>query len=229
MDQNILKKQAAERAVKEVKSGMVVGLGSGSTMQFALEKLAEEIKKGGLYNIVGIPSSKNTEDEAVRLGIPLTTLNIQPVIDLTIDGADEADEKMNLIKGGGGALLREKVVIQASKRVVIMIDESKLSKFLGEKFYVPIEVLSYALKVEENFIQSLGAKTTVRKKTGDKPYITDEGNIILDSKFEAIKDPDELSRKIEMRAGIVEHGIFSSSLIEKIIVAGKNGVQEITH
>ena len=229
MDQNILKKQAAERAVKEVKSGMVVGLGSGSTMQFALEKLAEEIKKGGLYNIVGIPSSKNTEDEAVRLGIPLTTLNIQPVIDLTIDGADEADEKMNLIKGGGGALLREKVVIQASKRVVIMIDESKLSKFLGEKFYVPIEVLSYALKVEENFIQSLGAKTTVRKKTGDKPYITDEGNIILDSKFEAIKDPDEISRKLEMRAGIVEHGIFSSSLIEKIIVAGKNGVQEITH
>ena len=229
MDQNILKKQAAEKAVKEIKNGMVVGLGSGSTMQFALEKLAEEIKKGGLYNIVGIPSSKNTEDEAVRLGIPLTTLNIQPVIDLTIDGADEADEKMNLIKGGGGALLREKVVIQASKRVVIMIDESKLSKFLGEKFYVPIEVLSYALKVEENFIQSLGAKTTVRKKTGDKPYITDEGNIILDSKFEAIKDPDELSRKIEMRAGIVEHGIFSSSLIEKIIVAGKNGVQEITH
>ena len=198
MDQNILKKQAAERAVKEVKSGMVVGLGSGSTMQFALEKLAEEIKKGGLYNIVGIPSSKNTEDEAVRLGIPLTTLNIQPVIDLTIDGADEADEKMNLIKGGGGALLREKVVIQASKRVVIMIDESKLSKFLGEKFYVPIEVLSYALKVEENFIQSLGAKTTVRKKTGDKPYITDEGNIILDSKFEAIKDPDEISRKLEI-------------------------------
>ena len=89
--------------------------------------------------------------------------------------------------------------------------------------------MSYALKVEENFIQSLGAKTTVRKKTGDKPYITDEGNIILDSKFEAIKDPDEISRKLEMRAGIVEHGIFSSSLIEKIIVAGKNGVQEITH
>ena len=258
MDQNQLKRLAAEKAVEEIQSGMVVGLGSGSTIQFALERIGEKIKNKELTNIIGIPSSVNTEREAVRLGIPLTTLNAECgmqnveftakeknvrkikdlhsalstqhsafVIDLAIDGADEADENLNLIKGGGGALLREKVIAQASKRFIIMLDESKLSKYLGEKFYVPVEVLEYALEVENNFLRSLGAETTIRKNDDGSNYKTDENNILIHAKFNAITDPDKLMRELEQRAGIVEHGLFPSKLVEKIICAGNDGIKEI--
>ena len=253
MEINLLKKLAAEKAVEEIRSGMVLGLGSGSTMQFALERLGEKLNNGDLTNIIGIPSSENTEREASRLGIPLTTLNdrfkVQNIelrnehsymphlkldsnsktvcIDLAIDGADEADENMNLIKGGGGALLREKVVAQASKRLIIILDETKISKFLGEKFFIPVEVLQYAQEVEENFLRSIGAKTTVRKNSDGKTYITDEGNIIIDANFGMIREPEKLSRLLEQRAGIVEHGIFSSELVEKIFCAYKDGIKII--
>jgi len=225
MQTNNLKKIAAERAVEEIKPGMVVGLGTGSTFQFALERIAEKLKSGELYNIVCIPSSDRTEKEANRLGIPLAGLNEickkqnaelrdglgnpkYKIIDVAIDGADEVDENLNLIKGGGGALLKEKIVAQATKKFFVIVDESKLSKHLGEKFYVPIEVIKFAADVEEVFIQSLGAKTSFRKNADGEKYITDEGNYIIDANFGAIKNVEELAHKLEQRAGIVEHGIF---------------------
>ncbi|NIS38448.1 ribose 5-phosphate isomerase A, partial [Candidatus Saccharibacteria bacterium] len=138
-----LKKQAAEKAVEYIQDGMVVGLGTGSTTHFAIEKIGELINSGGFRNIRGIPSSNKTEQEARRLNLPLTTLEENPIIDIMIDGADEVDPELNLIKGGGGALLREKILAQASKRVIIIVDESKLSPQLGTKWAVPTEVVEF--------------------------------------------------------------------------------------
>jgi ribose 5-phosphate isomerase A len=221
MDQNQLKKQAAEKAVEDIKDGMIVGLGSGSTVFFALEKISEKLKSGELKNIIGIPSSIDTEKKAIEFGIPLTTLNETPVIDLTIDGADEADAELNVIKGGGGMLLREKIVAQASKKFIIIVDESKLSEKLGEKWPVPIEVVQFAMSTEKLYLESLGAKISLRMKNG-KTYITDEGNIIFDSNFGIIQDVKKLTCLINQRAGIAEHGIFMG-MADKIICAKRNG------
>jgi ribose 5-phosphate isomerase A len=221
MDLDQLKKLAAEKAVEDIIDGMVVGLGSGSTVFFALEKLSEKLKSGELKNIVGIPTSIDTEKKAIQFGIPLTTLNETPVIDLTIDGADEVDAQLNLIKGGGGMLLREKIVAQASKKFIIIADESKLSKKLGEKWAVPIEVLQFAMTSEKLYLESLGAKISLRIKNG-QTFITDEGNIIFDANFGIIDDVKKLTCLINQQAGIAEHGIFIG-MTDKIIYAMKNG------
>jgi ribose 5-phosphate isomerase A len=221
MDQDQLKKLSAEKAVEDIKDGMIVGLGSGSTVFFALEKISEKLKSGELKNIASIPSSFDTEKKAVQFGIPLTTLNKNPVIDLTIDGADEVDARLNLIKGGGGMLLREKIVAQASKKFIIIVDESKLSEKLGEKWAVPVEVLQFAISSEKLFLESLGAKISLRMKNGET-FITDEGNIIFDANFGVIEDVKKLTCLINQRAGIAEHGIFVG-MADKIICAKRNG------
>ena len=251
MEKINLKKIAAEKAVEEIKPGMVVGLGTGSTFQFALERIAEKIKSGELYNIVCIPSSDRTEAEARRLGIPLTSFeeqintnsqlsafNFPQIIDVTIDGADEvtvghpesdsSDEgSIDVIKGGGGALLKEKILAQATKSFFVVVDESKISKHLGEKFFVPIEVIKFAASIEEKFIQSLGAKTSLRKNANGENYITDENNYIIDANFCAIKNVIELARVLEQRAGIVEHGLFVG-MAKKVFCSMSNGeVKEI--
>ncbi len=179
-DINLLKKMAAEKAVDEIENGMIVGLGTGSTAKYAIEKLAQKIKEGKLKNIYGVPTSKKTEELAATLAIPLVSLNqlfklktknVEPrtlnfertnLIDITIDGADEVDSQLNLIKGGGGALLREKVIAQNSKKFLVVIDNSKLSDKLGEKFSVPVEVLQFALESEMNFLTSLNAKSNLK-------------------------------------------------------------------
>jgi ribose 5-phosphate isomerase A len=220
---NELKAQAAEKAVEKVESGMVLGLGTGSTTYHALVKISKLLKDGSLKNIKGIPSSKQTQKQAEGLGIPLTTLDENPQIDLTIDGADEVDEELHLIKGGGGALLREKVLAQASKYEVIVVDESKLSKHLGEKWKVPIEIIRFSQKSVEKFLESLGAEVHLRHKEG-KIFITDEGNIILDADFGIIEYPDELADNLNAKAGIVEHGLFIN-LADEVISAGENGIK----
>lgn len=238
MNSNLLKKNAAEKAVHEIKSGMVIGLGSGSTVQYALEAVARKISEGELKNIIGVPTSVNTEKEANRLGIPVVSLNDlygkvvtnnfvnEKLIDLTIDGADEVDEKLNLIKGGGGAHLREKVIAQASKLLYIIVDETKISKKLGEKWHVPVEVLQFALNMEKKFLEGLGAKVKLRMKD-ENVFITDEGNFILDANFGVIDKPGELSSILNNRAGIVEHGLFVN-LTTKVFCAMNNGdVKEI--
>ena len=235
MNVNELKKNAAENAVEEITDGMIIGLGTGSTFQFALEKIAQRIKDGELKNIVGVCSSERTRLESLRLGIPITTLNelyqnskndSQLLIDVTIDGADEVDEHLNLIKGGGGALLGEKIIVQATKKFIVIVDEGKISKTLGTNFAVPIEVLKKVEDVEKKYLQSLGA--VVNKRMNNLvEYITDEDNLILDAKFDSISDVEKLSSLLNKRAGIVEHGIFEKEYVTKVISAGKEKVSII--
>jgi ribose 5-phosphate isomerase A len=220
------KKQAAEAAVELVQSGMVLGLGHGSTVQFALEALGAKIKDSQLKNIIGIPCSKQTEAEARRLGIPLADFNDHASIDLTLDGADEVDPDLNLIKGGGGALLREKIVAQASRREVIMIDESKLSEKLGSRVPLPIEVAQFGWVRQQAFIAALGGKATLRVDTNGKPVLSDQGNYLLDCNFGPIEDLHALARSLEARSGILEHGLFLG-LASDVIVAGAKGMQHL--
>lgn len=221
-----LKQQAAWRAAEYVRSGTILGLGTGSTTRFALERIAELLKQGQLENILGIPSSLQTEALARSLGIPLTSFDAHSGIDLTIDGADEVDPRLNLIKGGGGALLREKVLAQASRRNIIIVDEGKLSPQLGSKWPLPVEVVPFALGVEMKFLHSLGAKVSLRKNSDGSPYRTDQGNAILDADFGPIADLEALARQLNQRAGIVEQGLFLG-LATEVIVAGKNGISQL--
>jgi len=216
-----LKKQAAEQAVALITPGMVVGLGEGSTALWALRAIARKLGDGSLSNIVGVPCSKNIERYATELGIPLTTLEACEHIDLTIDGADEVDPQLNLIKGGGGALLREKIVAQASLREIIIVDESKLSPALGTKWHVPIEVVPFGWGSQRRFLESLGAKVMLRQSKTGGNFITDQGNFILDSHFGPISDPAALAATLSARAGIVEHGLFVGLTTQLIVARSK--------
>ncbi|VAX23822.1 Ribose 5-phosphate isomerase A, partial [hydrothermal vent metagenome] len=188
--------------------------------------LSEKLNSGEIENIIGVPTSEKTFTLAEELNIPCGTLSEYPVLDLTIDGADEVDSELNLIKGGGGALLREKIIAQASKKYIIIVDESKLSDNIGEKWAVPVEVIKMALEVETNFLRSLGAEVQHRKNKNGDPFITDEGNYIIDANFGVINNPDELAQKLNGRAGIVEHGLFIG-LADLVITATQKGVQDI--
>lgn len=225
--QDELKRQAAEFAVQFIRSGMRIGLGSGSTSMFALRRIGELLKQGALHDVAGLPTSEEVAREAERLAIPLLSYDDPPPLDLTIDGADEVDPDFNLIKGGGGALLREKIVAQASRREIIIVDESKLTPRLGTRFCLPIEVLPFAWGAQAKFVESLGARPNLRKtKTGDV-FSTDQGNYILDCEFGPIADPVDLAAKLAARAGIVEHGLFLG-LATDLIVAGSQGVRHLT-
>jgi ribose 5-phosphate isomerase A len=223
--QDELKKQAAAAAVDRLESGMVVGLGTGSTSRFALERLAELIRTGRLKGIVGIPSSLQTEKAARGLGIPLTDFEAHPQIDITIDGADEVDPQLNLIKGGGGALLREKVLAQASRCNIIIVDESKLSDRLGTRWALPVEVVPFARAAEEHFLKSIGATVALRTLNGHA-VPTDQGNLLLDAAFGPMEDPGRLAGQLSSRAGIVEHGLFVG-LAHELFVAGAEGIRHL--
>jgi ribose 5-phosphate isomerase A len=203
---NDREKEAAARAsLRFVRDGDVVGLGTGSTAAYLVRFLGERVKAG--LKIRGIPTSVKTAEAATSLGIPLTTLDEVQQIDVTIDGADECDPQLRLIKGGGGALLREKIVASASKKLVIIADSSKQVPVLG-KFPVPVEVIKFAEAVVTKKIAAMGAVVTVRTDSSGKKFITDEGNHILDCHFGQIPDPPALARKLETTPGVVEHGIF---------------------
>jgi ribose 5-phosphate isomerase A len=228
VDTAALKRQAAEHAVEFVRSGMVIGLGHGSTAVWAVRKLAEALRAGLLANILGVPCSKEIEAEANALSIPLTTLDENPVIDLTIDGADEVAPNLDVIKGGGGALLREKVVAQASRREIIVVDESKLSGALGTHFAVPVEVVEFGLLTHVRYLESLGAQVTVRHTDAGERFQSNQGNAILDCAFGPIPDPAALAQKMKRHAGIVEHGLFLG-LVSDVIVAGPGGIRHLNH
>lgn len=226
-DPNQQKQLAADHAASYVQSGMVIGLGTGATATLFVRRLAERMARGELTNLVGIPTSSQIETEAKRLNFPLTTLEEQPVIDLTVDGADEVDPHLNLIKGGGGALLREKIVAQASKREVIIVDEAKLSPVLGTKWHVPIEVIPFGWRTQAAYLTALGAKVVLRLGKDGAPFITDQGNYILDSHFGQIADPAALARTLNQRVGLVEHGLFIK-LVQEVIVGTAQGVHILT-
>jgi ribose 5-phosphate isomerase A len=201
------KQRAAEAALPMIHDGMVVGLGTGSTADYFLKALGAALKAGKLHNIIGVATSRQSEYRALELGIPLTTLARSPVIDLTVDGADEVDPSLNLIKGLGGALLREKIVAQNSKQLVIIADSSKSVTKLGTKAPLPVEVVPFAHETHEIFFRSLGAEPTLRA-VGGMIFNTDNGNLIYDVKFKQIDDPAALERKMLKRAGIVGTGLF---------------------
>ena len=221
-----LKQQAANRAVELVQPGMVLGLGSGTTALLAVRRLAEQLHAGRLRAIVGVPTSLGIEQEARRLQIPLTTLEEHPVLDLTIDGADEVDPQLNLIKGGGGALLREKIVAQASRQEIIIVDETKLVPVLGTRWTVPVEVIPFGWPSQAEYLKTLGAQITLRQQNG-VVFKTDQGNLILDCQFGPILDAYVLATKLKTRTGIVEHGLFLD-LASEVIVAGADGVRRLS-
>jgi ribose 5-phosphate isomerase A len=220
------KKQAGERAAALIAPGMVVGLGTGSTAIFATRRLGELLAARALSDVVGVPTSRATAEEARRLGIPLLSEDLPRAIDLTIDGADEVDPALNLIKGGGGALFREKIVAEASKRVVIVVDESKLSPSLGTRHALPVEVARFGWESQRRFLESLGGRPVVRTNADGKPFETDQGNWILDCAFGPIPDPANLATRLAQRAGIIEHGLFCA-MASDVIVAGQSGIREI--
>ncbi len=215
------KRQAAERAAEFVESGMIIGLGHGSTAAFAVRRIAERLELGELADIAAVPCSNAVAEMARDLGIPLTSLDAHRTVDLTIDGADEVDPGMNLIKGGGGALLREKTVALASRREIIIVDESKLSRQLGTRFALPVEVVPVAEASETEYLEGLDAAVT--RRGGDNPFLTDERNIILDCRWPGIEDPYELAQLLDRRPGIAAHGLFLD-LTTDLIVAGDQGV-----
>jgi ribose 5-phosphate isomerase A len=210
------KRLAASASLAFVKDGDVVGLGTGSTSAIAIEMLAEKVKAG--LRIVGIPTSQRSKQLAESLGIPLTTLDEVPEIDVDIDGADEVDLQLRLIKGGGGALLREKVVASAARQFVVIADSSKQVAVLGA-FPLPVEVIPFAEAVITRRIQALGATVTLRRYGYGNPFTTDEGHHILDCHFGAIPDPELLARTLNEIPGVVEHGLFIN--MANIVIMGK--------
>jgi len=210
------KELAARASVNYVKDGGVVGVGTGSTAKFVVEALAEKVKAG--WKIRGIPTSVATEKLATSLGIQMITLAECQDLDVTIDGADEFDPNLCLVKGGGGALLREKIVASASKQMVVIADSSKQVAMLG-KFPLPVEVIKFAEPLVAKKIAAMGAKVTLRKTAAGEIFVTDESNWILDCDFGQIPDPPALARKLSDTPGVVEHGLFIG--LASVVVMGK--------
>src|SRR5271156_4828118 len=217
------KELTGRAAAQMVRDGNVVGLGTGSTAYFAVIALSERVKAG--LKIFGIPTSVQTADLARDVGIRLTTLDEHPEIDITIDGADEVDPKLNLIKGGGGALTREKVIASASKKMVVVVDSAKIVAVLG-KFPLPVEVIAFARTVVEKKIVALGGAPKLRTKPDGSAYITDNGNQILDCSFGQIADPAALALALSAVPGIVEHGLFVG-LAKMALVGRADRVEEM--
>ena len=218
------KRLAGEKAAEFVKDGMVVGLGTGSTAYYTIKKVGQMVADG--MDIIAIPTSIWTEKLAIECSIPLSSLAEHPAVDLTIDGADEIDPDLNLIKGMGGALLREKVVASVSKEEIIIADESKLVDILGTKSALPVEIVPFARKVCEDAISDMCQSFVLRGGEDDRPYTTDNGNYILDCTFESIKNPGDLDRALNCIPGVVENGLFIG-LASKAIIGLDDGVKII--
>jgi ribose 5-phosphate isomerase A len=220
---NDQEKEAAARAsLRFVKDGQVVGLGTGSTAAYFIQLLAEQVKNG--LRIRGIPTSVRSEELAESLGIPLTTLDECQEIAVTVDGADEVDPQLRLIKGGGGAALREKIVASATKQLVIVADATKQVQRLG-KFPLPVEVIKFAQTLVSKRIAALGAEVRLRTGNDGKPFVTDENNHILDCRFGEIRDPDRLARELSEMPGVVEHGLFIGMASVALLARGSEIIE----
>jgi ribose 5-phosphate isomerase A len=221
-----LKRAAAYRALDYVKDGMVLGLGTGSTAYFVVEGLGKRVAEG--LHVVGIPTSERTAAQARGLNIPLTGFSTHSSIDVTIDGADEVERgSLQLIKGLGGALLREKIVAAASKQLVIVVDQEKLVPRLGDHTPVPVEVVQFGWEATAAALTKLGAEPVLRHANEDHIFITDGGNYILDCRFKQITDPRRLEDQIGMTVGVVESGLFIDRT-SAVIVASEGGVEVLT-
>jgi len=218
-----LKRQAGEEAVRFVESGMVVGLGHGSTAIWALRLIAAKVEQGELQHLSVVPCSALVAAEAERAGLSPVAFDHLAAIDLTIDGADEVDPAGNIVKGAGGALLREKIVAQASVREIIVVDDSKLVLQLGTRSRLPVEIVPFGLTSQLRFLESLGGDVRLRLAAGGALFRTDQGNHIADCDFGPLTDPHQLARALEARAGIAGHGLFLA-LATDLIIADERGV-----
>lgn len=223
LDQNDMKRMAGEKAIEFVEDGMILGLGTGTTVECFLKKLSQRIQEG--LDVKCIPSSNHTKKIAKDFNIPLTTFDENPEIDLTIDGADEVDSDLNVIKGGGGALTREKIVAFHSKKVIIIIDESKIVKALGVDFPVPVEVLKFGWTSTKKILEQFGCTVEFRKIM-DETYITDNSNYILDCDFGKINNPEQLEQDLNAVPGVVENGLFIN-MVDEVIVGSKQGIMSL--
>jgi len=236
LTQDELKKMVGYKAVDDyVKSGMVVGLGTGSTAYFAVERVGEHLKSGKLKDIIAIPTSIRTKEQAESLDIPLVTLDTHSKLDVAIDGADDVDDDLNLTKGGGGALFREKIVEVCADKFIVIVDESKIGKGLGPGFPIPVEIVPFCHEHTMRTIGDLpsckGCKPVLRMGSssnnqvdGDEIAVTDNGNYIVDLHFdEAIKDPPTMGKELKAVVGVVEHGLFCD-MTTAVIIAGSDGI-----
>lgn len=222
--QDDLKRAAALRAIEYITSGTVIGLGTGSTVRPLLDLLGERLAAGALRDVVAVPTSEDTAARCRGLGILLTTLDEHPQLALAVDGADEVGPRLDLIKGLGGALLREKLVAQAAKRFVIVADASKRVRKLGTRAPVPVEVVPFGWSTHLAFFRKLGAEPVLRRTVTGTPFVTDEGHFIVDCRFpHGIKDPAAVARALARRTGIVEDGLFLR-MAHVAVLAGVSGV-----
>ncbi len=221
-----LKQQAAQQALGHVRSGMALGLGTGSTTAYFVRMLGERLQKGTLRDIVGVPTSERTAELARSLGIPLTTLADHPRLDLAVDGADEVDPSLNLIKGRGRAALREKIVEVHADRFLVIVDESKLVPRLGHG-PLPVEIVPFEAQAHVRWLEGLGCHAELWLEENGSPVITDDGNYLVLCRFpQGIADPYALARTLADRPGIVEHGLFLD-MADAVIVAGQDGVRTL--
>jgi ribose 5-phosphate isomerase A len=221
-----LKQRAAVAAADLVENGMVLGLGTGSTASLILRELGRRLAGGKLRGIRGVPTSQRTARLAEEVGIPLRSLEEVNEVELTLDGADEVDPEWNLIKGGGGSLLREKIVAQISRVEAIVVDESKLVQHLGERFALPLEVVPFGWKTHDAFLRSLGGEPELRRNPDESPSLTDEGNYTIDVRFAGgeLAKPREIDAALRSRTGIIETGLFLG-LTSTLVVARSDGVE----
>jgi ribose 5-phosphate isomerase A len=223
-DSEALKRAVAERAIGWIEDGMIVGLGSGSTVRHLLDVIAERRAEGELRSIIGVPTSEETRERAERLRIPLSDLAAHPRLDVALDGADEFDPSLDLIKGLGGALLREKLVAVASDSFIALVDESKRVDRLGTKAPVPVEIDAFGAGIQYDFLRSLGGEAKIRTVAGGRPRVTDGGHLIMDCHFpEGIADAEAIALELDRRPGVMEHGLFLR-MTDRVLVAGQAGV-----
>jgi ribose 5-phosphate isomerase A len=216
------KETAARASLRFIKDGQVVGLGTGSTAAYFIQMLGELVKNG--LRVRGIPSSVRSGEQAAKLGIPLTTLDECQQIDVTVDGADEVDPQLRLIKGGGGALLHEKIVASATRQLVIVVDATKRVPVLG-KFPLPVEVIKFAKALVKKRIEALGAQVELRLNADGSPFLTDENNYILDCHFGQIRGADGLANKLSDMPGVVEHGLFIGMASVVLVASGSEIIE----
>lgn len=220
------KQRAAAAALDEIRDGMIVGLGSGSTADCFIDALGAALQAKRFRNLRGVATSNKSDERARKLGIIVISLADAKEIDVTIDGADEIDPKLNLIKGLGGALLREKVVAQNSKRLVIIADSSKRTEMLGTRSALPVEVVKFGFESHEHFLHQLGCQPTLRRDADGQPFVTDNGNYMYDCRFKQIDQPAVLEATLRKRAGIVESGLFVG-IAKLALIADEKAVERI--
>lgn len=219
------KRAVGYRAAEYIEDGMKVGLGTGSTVRWLLEAIADRRANGEIADIIGVPTSEETTRRASALGIPLGTLADYPLLDVALDGADEVSPDLDLIKGLGGALLREKVVVAAAARFIVLVDEGKLVDRLGRKAPLPVEIDPFSLGIQLPFLRGLGAEPSLRRDPAGEPFRTDGGHLILDCRFpDGIPDPARIAAALDARPGIMEHGLFLGSASE-VVVARHAGIE----